>query len=115
MPNLGITHQWPTLIKTNIDSEYAEVQNWILFKQLSAIHKPRHLKGIWGLDQNEFSELNLPFDPCPKSFDKVHIFWEGHKISRNLHLFLTGTSNLLVINVGSDTFGNPIFQKGLQN
>ena len=29
--------------------------------------------------------------------------------------FLTGTSNLLVINVGSDTFGNPIFQKGLQN
>ena len=85
MPNLGITHQWPTLIKTNIDSEYAEVQNWILFKQLSAIHKPRRLKGIWGLDQNEFSELNLPFDPCPKSFDKIHIFWEGHKILRNLH------------------------------
>ena len=31
------------------------------------------------------------------------------KILRNLHLFLT------VINVGSDAFGNPIFQKGLQN
>ena len=35
-----------------------------------------------------YMNFKLPFDAevVKKILDKVHIFWEGHKILRNLHL-----------------------------
>ena len=45
---------------------------------------------------------------------KFQLFWEGRKNLAHFPLVLTLLSSK-VINVGSDTFGNPIFQKVLQN
>ena len=43
------------------------------------------------------------------------IITEGREICKDEKLYTLGNIHISVMRVGSDTFGDPIFQKGLQN
>ena len=70
--------------------------------------------------------LGLPFDLVKGFFDISLILRSGLPIDpallwalcaevKRLYFETAPWAYIKVINVGSDTFGNPIFQKGLQN
>jgi hypothetical protein len=63
---------------------------------------------------NDFSKLNF-LDLTENNFlcnERVADFYE---LAEKVRIQNPGLLHSKVINLGSDTFGNPIFQKGLQN